>query len=52
MAKDKRHIRLNIQIDEKMRYRLKEIAAKRNVSLRDYVLGILHSMLEIEDMRM
>lgn len=47
--KDKRNIRLNIQIDEKMRYKLKENAAKRNVSLREYILGILNSMLEIED---
>jgi len=47
--KQDRVVRLNIEISEKMKYKLKEYAANRGVTMRDYVIGILANMINFED---
>ena len=49
MEETKKAIRLNIELEEEMRYKLKEIALKRHVTLKDYVLGVLSEAIELEE---
>jgi len=47
--KPDRIVRLNIEISEKIKYKLKEYAANRGLTMRDYVISILYNMIEFED---
>jgi len=47
--KQEKTARLNVELDEKMLFKLKEIAAKRHIKLREYVLGILELAIEDHD---